>query len=447
MPSKNTSITLLMDELLEDKNRSSSQKNIDSKKDLLESTQMADDQSLANIADPLNNVSDTYKEATVVLGNTRTILSDQASSKENIEDSAFKENVSEQYNSLQSEQNQAISIRKNEFVPSDDQVNFDKTNNIDIEGRDSAVISNLQNQPEEHSKISHLHEVDLTDFALPDPIEHSSPSLSDFMEHANSSQSEESLETPSISQRSQTHPSPAPSIPTNSPLSNEEESSQNLLSARAVLERADQLKIAQDRINELESVVFSLRQENTGLSSEIETLKQHVEELSSTLDATERRNRIKVESLSDERNLLEESLFQKNKEYNNLKLKIEELKKRLAKDLKSVRVREIELENRLELVKQEKTALLKNKDEIILDLKRKTDHLTMDIDSYRKKNQSAQIHISESEERVQRSVRALRLALGMLEGSNTVDSNPPVSTSLGSSPPNSDHTGDGSTSK
>lgn len=444
MPSENTSIALLMDELLEDKNSSSSQKSVDSKEDLLESTQMADDKSLVDIADPSNNVSDTYKEATVVLGNTRTILSDQASSEENIEDSASKENVSEQYDSTQNEQSQVIPIRKNESAPLNDQVGLDETNNIDIEDRDSAVISNLQDQPEENSKTSPLREVDLTDFALPDSPdsvdapssqeEHSSPSLSNFIEHAVSSQSEQSLEPTSLEtsselQHSQAHPSPASSIPTNSPLSNAEESSQNLLSARAVLERADQLKIAQDRIKELEGVVFSLRQENTGLSSEIETLKQRVEELSSVLDATERRNRTKVESLSDERNLLEESLFQKNKEYNSLKLKIEELKKRLAKDLKSVRVREIELENRLELVKQEKTALLKSKDEIILNLKRKTDHLTMDIDSYRKKNQSAQIQISESEERVQRSVRALRLALGMLEGSDTIGGDPKGSSS------------------
>ena len=190
-------------------------------------------------------------------------------------------------------------------------------------------------------------------------------------------------------------------------------------SAGVILKRADQLKIAQERIHELENTVFAVRQENAGFSSEIETLKKRIEELSSLLDSTERRNRTKMESLSDERNLLEESLFQKNREYNNLKLKIEELKNRLAKDLKSVRVREIELENRLELVKQEKTTLLKSKDEVILNLKRKTEHLIMDIDGYRKKAQLSQVQISENEERIQRSVRALRLALGMLEGSDS----------------------------
>ena len=191
------------------------------------------------------------------------------------------------------------------------------------------------------------------------------------------------------------------------------------LSAGVILKRADQLKIAQKRIHELENTVFAVRQENAGLSSEIETLKKRIEELSSSLDSTERRNRTKMESMSDERNLLEESLFQKSREYNNLKLKIEELKNRLAKDLKSVRVREIELENRLELVKQEKATLLKSKDEVILNLKRKTEHLMMDIDGYRKKAQLSQVQISEDEERIQRSVRALRLALGMLEGSDS----------------------------
>ena len=190
-------------------------------------------------------------------------------------------------------------------------------------------------------------------------------------------------------------------------------------SAQQVLKRADQLKMAQDRIKELESMLFSTRQENESLSLEVESLTKRVEELAAQLDSSERRSRTKIEGLSDERNLIEESLFQKDKELNNMKLKVEQLTKRLAKDLKSVRIREIELENRLELVKQEKMALLKNKDEIILNLKRKADHLTMDIDGYRKKNQSTQAQISENEERVQRSVRALRLALSMLEGSDS----------------------------
>lgn len=190
------------------------------------------------------------------------------------------------------------------------------------------------------------------------------------------------------------------------------------VSARDILRRADQLTIAQDRIKELEDIVFSVRQNNEQLSSEIETLKQRIEQLTSTLDNTERRYRTKIESLSDERTLLEESLSQKNIQHNNLKLKIEELEKRLAKDLKSVRVTEKELENRLELLKQEKTTLLKSKDETILNLKRKIDHLMIDIDGYRKKSQSVQIQTSENEERIQRSVRALRLALGILEGSD-----------------------------
>lgn len=191
------------------------------------------------------------------------------------------------------------------------------------------------------------------------------------------------------------------------------------ISARDVLKRADQLKIAQDRIEELENIVFMVRQENEQLLSQVETLKQRIQDLSAHLETSERRHRTKLESLSDERTLLEESLSRKKQEQGVLQLKIEELERRLAKDLKSVRVREKELENRLELLKQEKTALLKNKDEMILNLKRKIDHLMMDIDGYRKRNQSVQIQVSENEERVQRSVRALRLALGMLEGSDT----------------------------
>ena len=259
-------------------------------------------------------------------------------------------------------------------------------------------------------------EPSLKSSAVPSPdssIELSSNLLFDSFDPPSS---KKHSEIPSIASSVASHDSMDSPEPVKESTTSKEDRS---FSAGVILKHAGQLKIAQERIHELEDTVFAVRQENAGLSSEIETLKKRIEELSSLLDSSERRNRTKVESISDERGLLEESLFQKNREYNNLKLKIEELKNRLAKDLKSVRVREIELENRLELVKQEKTTLLKSKDEVILNLKRKTEHLIMDMDGYRKKAQVTQVQISENEERIQRSVRALRLALGMLEGSDS----------------------------
>ena len=515
----------------------------------LENTQMADEKtSHLTVVNPLDNlldtqVLDTQAKATVVLGNTKTTLSDSSNYKENLKQPSLKEeSVSEKHIISQDHDYQREKTLVQEDISFQSTTNKEPldpqyeiyTNEKEEKEESSARLVQHEKQPEEVIINSILQE-NINEISLDNPVPASEDTslltLSKFMEHADDSlsQSQESLDGSLLNDLSLTTPldsssdsslelssnvpldslsdsspevssnvssdsslelssnvpldslsdsslevssnvpldsssDPSPEVSSNVSLNSSSASpeiSLNLsldsssleseragtsfiapssslansveltseesadseedisLSTRMILKRADQVKIAQERIRDLEDTVFAVRQENVGLSSEIEILRKRIEELSSSLDSAERRNRTKVESMSDERNLLEESLFQKNREYNNLKLKIEELKNRLAKDLKSVRVREIELENRLELVKQEKTTLLKSKDEVILSLKRKTDHLIMDIDGYRKKSQLAQMQISENEERVQRSVRALRLALGMLEGSDS----------------------------
>ncbi len=475
MSLKDTNATLLnMLTDLEDEKRSSSEESEDTSSESMEKTQMADEKtSHLNVVNPLDNLLDAQAEATVVLGNTKTIFSDEASQEEDVQQEVALKEDNEEYMTSQDQEDQEEAVQESSY-PESIAMDIDNKELLSLsseavidEAEESHVVS-LQDKTQAEGVITNsiLMEdegginLGLDTFSKSDENT-SSLILSKFMEHAEDSVSQpqatpevpliddisdssspdssspdlssSSPEKPSSSKEYFTNTSTIPITPSNSSFVKpsffdfqelaskklSDDSSKGDASVGVVLKRADQFRIAQERIHELENTVFNVRQENAEFSSEIETLKKRIEELSSLLESTERRNRTKMEGISDERTLLEESLFQKNKEYNTLKLKVEELKNRLAKDLKSVRVREIELENRLELVKQEKTTLLKSKDEIILSLKRKTDHLIMDIDGYRKKSQLAQIQISENEERVQRSVRALRLALGMLEGNDS----------------------------
>jgi predicted nucleic acid-binding Zn-ribbon protein len=109
------------------------------------------------------------------------------------------------------------------------------------------------------------------------------------------------------------------------------------------------------------------------------------------------------------------TLQYKETEVGRARQKIEELEARLKSDFKKIRVRERELENRLELVKAEKTALLRAKDENILELKRKIDHLQSELDNYRGKVLELNKTIDANQEQFKRTVRALRLALSNLE--------------------------------
>ena len=65
------------------------------------------------------------------------------------------------------------------------------------------------------------------------------------------------------------------------------------------------------------------------------------------------------------------------------RLEKEQLESRLDSNLKKIRVRERELENRLELVRLENFSLQRAKDEHLLGLKRENDDAQIELESYR----------------------------------------------------------------
>jgi chromosome segregation ATPase len=189
-----------------------------------------------------------------------------------------------------------------------------------------------------------------------------------------------------------------------------------LLTSEGALIQSEQLRVAQERILELERIVDSLRIENEELLSAGETLRNKTDTLQSQLDNLAESQKDKREALREELVVAKTALTAKTEELARKTLKVEELETRLSSDLKRIRVRERELENRLEILKLENQAILKNKDEVILDLKRKIDQFTFELESYRSKGRDLNRQVEENRERVRRTVKALRLALTMLEG-------------------------------
>ena len=108
-------------------------------------------------------------------------------------------------------------------------------------------------------------------------------------------------------------------------------------------------------------------------------------------------------------------MTRKDAEIVKAQMKIEELESRMKFDLKKIRVRERELENRLELIRAEKNALVKTKDEQILDVRRKLDQVQLEVESYRQKCVELNKVIDTNQESFKRTTRALRLAMANLE--------------------------------
>jgi chromosome segregation ATPase len=183
----------------------------------------------------------------------------------------------------------------------------------------------------------------------------------------------------------------------------------------ASLAQADKLKLAQQRLLELENEVEKLREENEELASAGEIIRTRADEYSIRIGSLEKEKAEAEESHQSEVLILKGNLQFRESEMAKARLKIDELDARLKSDFKKIRVRERELENRLELVRAEKAALVQSKDDYIMDLKRKIDQLQSELDNYRSKVLELNKTIDSNQEQFKRTVRALRLALSNLE--------------------------------
>jgi hypothetical protein len=184
----------------------------------------------------------------------------------------------------------------------------------------------------------------------------------------------------------------------------------------AALAQSENLRIAQNRILELEQEVERLRVENEELAAAGETFRRKSDELAAKAEDMDNRYQNAVTSHSEEKALLIENKETLRRELDHLKGKNEDLELRISTNIQKIRVRERELENRLELVKMEGAALIRSKDEIILDLKRQIDQLGLELNNYRTKSQELNRMILDKQDILRRTVKALRLALTMLEG-------------------------------
>lgn len=184
----------------------------------------------------------------------------------------------------------------------------------------------------------------------------------------------------------------------------------------AALAQSESLRIAQNRILELEQEIERLRTQNEELGAAGETLRRRTDELRAENQKRESDYQYAVSTFEQEKSILQSTKEALQRDLENLRRKNEELELRISTNIQKIRVRERELENRLELVKMEGAALIRSKDEMILELKRQIDQLNLELNNFRTKNQELNRVATDKQEMLRRTVKALRLALSMLEG-------------------------------
>lgn len=187
------------------------------------------------------------------------------------------------------------------------------------------------------------------------------------------------------------------------------------------LKHSEHLRIAQRKINDLEEEVAKMRKENEELGLAGETFKKLNDEYFSTIENLKSKVADQKQTFNQEVELLKKINNGKDKQINEYKQQIEDYKSRIDNNFQRVRKREKDLEHRLEIAKIEEAAVVKSKDQLILDLKRRVDELNHESENFRKKSQENYKELQKKQQVVRGVTRALRIALTKLEGDDDSD--------------------------
>jgi hypothetical protein len=102
----------------------------------------------------------------------------------------------------------------------------------------------------------------------------------------------------------------------------------------------------------------------------------------------------------------------------------DEWKERVREELKRIKLKERELENRHELLKRDMQALLDSKDRHVLELKKKNDALELEMETLEDRLRKANVVLGNIEAKKRRLVETMRLSMALLEAIDRTDGRP-----------------------
>jgi hypothetical protein len=164
-----------------------------------------------------------------------------------------------------------------------------------------------------------------------------------------------------------------------------------------------------DKIETLERQHELDKRENLNLKSELEEKKIEISIIKKRFSQQLDEMKYNQQLLEEKKRLLEEKNSSFQKEYERLNHKVQI-------DIKKVQQREKELENQLDLLKVDAETQVRNRDNKILELKRKIDSLEFDLEQLSQKENRNRDDRFEVEEKMDKLMKTLRSAITILEG-------------------------------
>jgi hypothetical protein len=237
------------------------------------------------------------------------------------------------------------------------------------------------------------------------------------------SEEEAAKDLPYLFTQSSPSPSVAPPQAFSAPpsIDNADQSDLNTLKSYLQLREQDlsvlsaQLSYAKEELTKSEETIRRLELLNSDYARQIEDLTKRTETFEQERAHAEKTMQDEIEDLkqiakakSDRIRLLEDRLNDSSAQY-------ESLKERVRIDIRKIRVREKELESKLEILKRDSETLIAARENKILELKRKVDLLDFNADVLQEKNEAEKQNVIKAYEKLERVLRILRLASGTMD--------------------------------
>ncbi|MBI3542066.1 MAG: hypothetical protein HY075_02150, partial [Deltaproteobacteria bacterium] len=176
-----------------------------------------------------------------------------------------------------------------------------------------------------------------------------------------------------------------------------------------------QLTYAKEELGKSEDTIKRLTLQGEDLFHQINDLQQKSEKLEQELQHAGKSRegeleqlRFEVKSKIDRIKFLEDRLTDSATQY-------EKLKERVRLDIRKIRIREKELESKLEILKKDSETLIGARENKILELKRKIDLLEFNYDTLQDKNDVEKQNVVKANEKIDRVLKVLKLAVGVIE--------------------------------
>jgi len=159
----------------------------------------------------------------------------------------------------------------------------------------------------------------------------------------------------------------------------------------------------------------SLSQQNQQLITELDELQRHSARLQAEMEEERRDHQ---EQLVVLRSDFEDKLRQAGATQEQVKELIrqkEDFKEKIREDLKRIKLKERELENKYDLLKNDTQTLLDSKDRQILEIKKKADALDLELEQYDDRIRESSRILNEVSVKKRRLIDTLKLAIQLLE--------------------------------